>query len=143
MIEHMHFFVFFDQFSLHNHKYSIWFWNSIYNTSHSCFLDIIIFLCSVNKSFSGVLLFFYFEKRQESWFVHGLNCFLTCESAGYALPKFTQLSVNSYYAASSASHYGISLLTRKIEEAHNSRTLQEKLRWVSLGVQAWVFFSLL
>ncbi|KAH9737644.1 transmembrane protein [Citrus sinensis] len=47
---------------------------------------------------------------------------------GYALPKFTQLSVTSYYAASSASHYGISLLTRKIEEGHNSGTWQEKLR---------------
>ncbi|KAK9193942.1 hypothetical protein WN944_004643 [Citrus x changshan-huyou] len=58
----------------------------------------------------------------------GLNCFVKCESAGYALPKFTQLSVTSYYAASSASHYGISLLTRKIEEGHNSGTWQEKLR---------------
>ncbi|XP_015901347.2 uncharacterized protein LOC107434395 [Ziziphus jujuba] len=47
---------------------------------------------------------------------------------GYALPKFAQLSVTSYYAASSASHYGISLLTRRIEEAHTSRTGQESLR---------------
>ncbi|CAK9169943.1 unnamed protein product [Ilex paraguariensis] len=37
---------------------------------------------------------------------------------GYALPKFAQLTVTSYYAASSASHYGISLLTRHIEETH-------------------------
>ncbi|KAL8096676.1 uncharacterized protein LOC141693243 [Apium graveolens] len=37
---------------------------------------------------------------------------------GYALPKFTQLTVTSYYAASSASHYGISLLTRRIERGH-------------------------
>lgn len=45
---------------------------------------------------------------------------------GYALPKFTQLTVTSYYAASSASHYGISLLTRHIEERHISRTQQEQ-----------------
>ncbi|CAK7342257.1 unnamed protein product [Dovyalis caffra] len=36
--------------------------------------------------------------------------------AGYVFPKFAQLTVTSYYAASSASHYGISLLTRHIEE---------------------------
>ncbi|PON37810.1 Transmembrane protein [Parasponia andersonii] len=47
---------------------------------------------------------------------------------GYALPRFAQLTVTSYYAASSASHYGISLLTRHIEESHTSRTQQEKLR---------------
>ncbi|XP_020235778.1 uncharacterized protein LOC109815460 [Cajanus cajan] len=41
---------------------------------------------------------------------------------GYVLPKFTQLTVTSYYAASSASHYGISLLTRHIEENHSSKT---------------------
>uniref|UniRef100_A0A7N2M4H2 Uncharacterized protein n=1 Tax=Quercus lobata TaxID=97700 RepID=A0A7N2M4H2_QUELO len=46
---------------------------------------------------------------------------------GYALPKFTQLTVTSYYAASSASYYGISLLTRHIEEAHTTRTRQERL----------------
>lgn len=40
MTEHMHFFLFFDQFSLHDHKYSIWFWNFIYNTSHSPFFLI-------------------------------------------------------------------------------------------------------
>ncbi|EPS63607.1 hypothetical protein M569_11176, partial [Genlisea aurea] len=37
---------------------------------------------------------------------------------GYALPKFSQLTVASYYAAASASHYGISLLTRQIEGSH-------------------------
>uniref|UniRef100_A0A5B6YNY5 Gb protein n=1 Tax=Davidia involucrata TaxID=16924 RepID=A0A5B6YNY5_DAVIN len=47
---------------------------------------------------------------------------------GYALPKFAQLTVTSYYAASSASHYGISLLTRHIEEAHTSRVHHERLR---------------
>ncbi|RDX67019.1 hypothetical protein CR513_54151, partial [Mucuna pruriens] len=41
---------------------------------------------------------------------------------GYVLPKFTQLTVTSYYAASSASHYGISLLTRHIEENYGSKT---------------------
>ncbi|CAN0879133.1 hypothetical protein LINGRAHAP2_LOCUS12870 [Linum grandiflorum] len=45
--------------------------------------------------------------------------------AGCVLPKFAQLMVTSYYAASSASHYGISLLTREIEEAHTSRVDQE------------------
>ncbi|KAM5552716.1 hypothetical protein ABKV19_025095 [Rosa sericea] len=46
---------------------------------------------------------------------------------GYALPKFAQLTVTSYYATSSASHYGISLLTRHIEETHTSRSQQERL----------------
>nr|VDC90097.1 unnamed protein product [Brassica oleracea] len=43
----------------------------------------------------------------------------------YALPKFAQLTVTSYYASSSASHYAISMLTRRIEEAHLSRTQKE------------------
>ncbi|KAF5747736.1 hypothetical protein HS088_TW05G00463 [Tripterygium wilfordii] len=47
---------------------------------------------------------------------------------GYALPKFAQLSVTSYYAASSASHYGISLLTRHVEETYTSRTRKERIR---------------
>ncbi|GMI63352.1 Retarded Embryo Development 1 [Hibiscus trionum] len=47
---------------------------------------------------------------------------------GYALPKFTQLTVTSYYAASSASHYGISLLTRHIEDTYARRSQQERLR---------------
>ncbi|XAR68620.1 hypothetical protein NMG60_11003809 [Bertholletia excelsa] len=47
---------------------------------------------------------------------------------GYALPKFTQLTVTSYYAASSASHYAVSLLTRHIEESYTSRVQREKLR---------------
>ncbi|XP_010554895.1 PREDICTED: uncharacterized protein LOC104824485 isoform X2 [Tarenaya hassleriana] len=45
---------------------------------------------------------------------------------GYALPKFAQLTVTSYYASSSASHYWISLLTRHIEEAHTTRTQKEQ-----------------
>ncbi|KAH9623645.1 hypothetical protein KSS87_017541 [Heliosperma pusillum] len=44
----------------------------------------------------------------------------------YAFPRFTQLTVTSYYAASSSSQYGISLLTRQIEEAHTSTPRQEK-----------------
>ncbi|CAK8571237.1 unnamed protein product [Lathyrus sativus] len=45
---------------------------------------------------------------------------------GYALPNFAQLTVTSYYASSSASHYGISLLTRHIEENYNSNNLHLK-----------------
>nr|GMC96310.1 Transmembrane protein [Ipomoea batatas]GMC99924.1 Transmembrane protein [Ipomoea batatas]GMD81053.1 Transmembrane protein [Ipomoea batatas] len=46
---------------------------------------------------------------------------------GFALPKFAQLTVTSYYAASSASHHGISLLTRHIEEEHTAGAHPEKL----------------
>ena len=49
------------------------------------------------------------------------------------LPKFAQLTVTSYYASSSASHYGISLLTRHIEDTYTSRAQQEKLRWFLAG----------
>ncbi|KAK1314871.1 hypothetical protein QJS10_CPA06g02274 [Acorus calamus] len=38
---------------------------------------------------------------------------------GYALPRFSQLTVTSYYAALSVSHYAISLLTRKIEGTYS------------------------
>uniref|UniRef100_A0A803LFQ6 Uncharacterized protein n=1 Tax=Chenopodium quinoa TaxID=63459 RepID=A0A803LFQ6_CHEQI len=64
-----------------------------------------------------------------SWEGNRVQCGLMNrrQTAGYALPKFTQLTVTSYYAASSASHYGISLLTRHIEEAHISTSQQEKL----------------
>ncbi|KAK3004246.1 hypothetical protein RJ639_018981 [Escallonia herrerae] len=63
-------------------------------------------------------------------FVIGLPPLLMFSAAsaafgGYALPKFAQLTVTSYYAASSASHYGISLLTRHIEDAHPSRPQHE------------------
>ncbi|CAF1701024.1 unnamed protein product, partial [Brassica napus] len=37
----------------------------------------------------------------------------------------TCFSFTSYYASSSASHYAISMLTRRIEEAHLSRTQKE------------------
>lgn len=55
---------------------------------------------------------------------------------GYVLPKFTQLTVTSYYASSSASHYGISLLTRHIEENYSSKTRQhlKRLWWFLSGV---------
>ncbi|KAG8501101.1 hypothetical protein CXB51_003192 [Gossypium anomalum] len=65
-------------------------------------------------------------------FVTGIPLLLMFSGAsaafgGYALPKFTQLTVTSYYAASSASHYGISLLTRHIEDAY-ATPQQERLR---------------
>ncbi|XP_022746346.1 uncharacterized protein LOC111296351 [Durio zibethinus] len=66
-------------------------------------------------------------------FVTGIPLLLMFSGAsaafgGYALPKFAQLTVTSYYAASSASHYGISLLTRHIEETYTTRSQQERLR---------------
>ncbi|GKV25878.1 hypothetical protein SLEP1_g35259 [Rubroshorea leprosula] len=66
-------------------------------------------------------------------FVTGIPLLLMFSGAsaalgGYVLPKFTQLTVTSYYAASSASHYGISLLTRHIEGTHISRSQQDRLR---------------
>ncbi|KAH7567806.1 hypothetical protein JRO89_XS07G0154100 [Xanthoceras sorbifolium] len=66
-------------------------------------------------------------------FVTGIPLLLMFSGAsaafgGYALPEFAQLTVTSYYAASSGSHYGISLLTRHIEESHTSRTWQQRLR---------------
>ncbi|RVW30792.1 hypothetical protein CK203_077102 [Vitis vinifera] len=65
--------------------------------------------------------------RGESQFVNDSN-FSRAVFIGYALPKFAQLTVTSYYAASSASHYGISLLTRHIEEVHTAQSHREKLR---------------
>ncbi|KAB5552870.1 hypothetical protein DKX38_010181 [Salix brachista] len=56
-----------------------------------------------------------------------LTAILT-KGISHVLPKFAQLTVTSYYASSSASHYGISLLTRHIEDAYTSRAQQEKLR---------------
>nr|ACU13230.1 unknown [Glycine max] len=53
---------------------------------------------------------------------------LSAAFGGYVLPKFTQLTVTSYYASSSASHYGISLLTRHIEENYSSKTRQHLKR---------------
>ncbi|XP_031499013.1 uncharacterized protein LOC116263404 isoform X2 [Nymphaea colorata] len=44
---------------------------------------------------------------------------------GYVLPRFAQCSVTSYYAASSASHYTISQLTRRVEGV-GSGTQHEK-----------------
>ncbi|KAL5728018.1 hypothetical protein ACHQM5_001146 [Ranunculus cassubicifolius] len=50
----------------------------------------------------------------------------TASFGGYAVPKFAQLSVTSYYAASSASHYAISRLTRYIEDSHASPRQDKK-----------------
>ncbi|CAI9100970.1 OLC1v1038168C1 [Oldenlandia corymbosa var. corymbosa] len=65
-------------------------------------------------------------------FVVGIPAYVTYAAAsaafgGYALPRFTQLSVTSYYAASSASSYCISLITRQIEDNHISRSQHERL----------------
>lgn len=48
--------------------------------------------------------------------------------SGYALPNFSQLTVTSYYTASSVSHNGVSLLTRHIEEDRLSRIQHKELR---------------
>uniref|UniRef100_A0A0A8Y851 Gb protein n=1 Tax=Arundo donax TaxID=35708 RepID=A0A0A8Y851_ARUDO len=45
----------------------------------------------------------------------------------YALPRFAQLTVTSYYAASSGSHYAVSQISRQIESAHLSES-NEKSR---------------
>ncbi|KAK6149241.1 hypothetical protein DH2020_016766 [Rehmannia glutinosa] len=75
------------------------------------------------------------ESEGAKWlpFVIGLPPLLMFSAAsaafgGYALPNFTQLTVTSYYAASSASHYGISLVTRHIEDDHFSRIQHKELR---------------
>ena len=47
--------------------------------------------------------------------------------AAYALPRFAQLTVTSYYSASSGSHYAVSQITRQIESAHFSES-EEKSR---------------
>ncbi|XP_015158369.1 uncharacterized protein [Solanum tuberosum] len=65
-------------------------------------------------------------------FVIGLPPLLMFSAAsatfgGYAIPVFSQLTMTSYYAASIASHYGISLLTRRIEEAHTSGVQPKRL----------------
>lgn len=67
-------------------------------------------------------------------YIYQIGCWSV---VGYALPKFTQLTVTSYYAASSASHYGISLLTRRIEEAHTTQTRQERLGWFLAGAHTY------
>ncbi|KAL1554567.1 hypothetical protein AAHA92_15112 [Salvia divinorum] len=78
----------------------------------------------------------YFQNRVKGpkWlpFVIGLPPLLMYSAAstafgGYALPKLSQLIVTSYYASSSVSHYGISLLTRHIEDNHISKVQQKQL----------------
>ncbi|EXB51312.1 hypothetical protein L484_004581 [Morus notabilis] len=91
-------------------------------------------LCAIHGVNTGIP---YLQSRVKGpkWlpFLVGLPPLLIFSGAsaafgGYALPRFAQLTVTSYYAASSASNYAISLLTRKIEEAHTSRTQQKRLR---------------
>lgn len=43
----------------------------------------------------------------------------------YVVPRFAQLTVTSYYAASSASHYAISRATRYFEESHSSQSSRD------------------
>ncbi|KAF9615346.1 hypothetical protein IFM89_022997 [Coptis chinensis] len=83
-------------------------------------------LSSVHGLNSG-LSFVQKHVKGPKWvsFVVGLPSFLLFAAAsatfgGYAFPKFVQLSVTSYYTASSASHYAISHLTRSIEESRIS-----------------------
>ncbi|WVZ82055.1 hypothetical protein U9M48_029364 [Paspalum notatum var. saurae] len=45
----------------------------------------------------------------------------------YALPRFAQLTVTSYYAASTGAHYAVSQITRLIEGSHISES-DEKSR---------------
>ncbi|KAG1360561.1 GTP-binding protein rho1 [Cocos nucifera] len=46
----------------------------------------------------------------------------------YAVPRFAQLTVTSYYAASSASHFAISQITRYVEGANSSHDHHDKPR---------------
>ncbi|CAL9081146.1 unnamed protein product [Musa textilis] len=43
----------------------------------------------------------------------------------YVVPRFAQLTVTSYYAASSASHHAVSRATRYIEESHSSQSSRD------------------
>ncbi|XP_039129002.1 uncharacterized protein LOC120264937 [Dioscorea cayenensis subsp. rotundata] len=47
---------------------------------------------------------------------------------GYAVPKFAQLSVTSYYTASNTAQRAISQVTRYIEDKHSCHALNEKSR---------------
>ncbi|KAG9148284.1 hypothetical protein Leryth_012250 [Lithospermum erythrorhizon] len=92
-------------------------------------------LLSAVHAFNSGLPYIQKHVKGPKWlpFVVGVPPFLMYSAAsaafgGYALPKFTQLTVTSYYAASSASHYGLSLLTRHIEDAHTSRIQCQKLQ---------------
>ncbi|CAO2831861.1 unnamed protein product [Amaranthus hypochondriacus] len=90
-------------------------------------------MLSATHAFNTGIPFVQKHVKGPKWlpFVVGLPPLLISSAAcaafgGYALPKFTQLTVTSYYAASSAAHYGISLMTRHIEEVHISTSRQEK-----------------
>ncbi|XP_055829270.1 uncharacterized protein LOC129898598 isoform X2 [Solanum dulcamara] len=91
-------------------------------------------LLSATHGFNTGIPFVQRHVKGPKWlpFVIGLPPLLMFSAAsaafgGYALPRFTQLTMTSYYAASSASHYGISLLTRHIEEAHTCGVQRERL----------------
>ncbi|XP_065848121.1 uncharacterized protein [Euphorbia lathyris] len=90
-------------------------------------------LLSAVSGFNTGIPFLQNRLKGPKWlpFVVGLPPLLMVSGAcaafgGYALPEFAQLTVTSYYAASSASHYGVSLLTRRIEEAYNPQAQQER-----------------
>ncbi|KAL3755337.1 hypothetical protein ACJRO7_002394 [Eucalyptus globulus] len=92
-------------------------------------------LLSAVYSFNTGIPFIQNRVRGPKWlpFVVGLPPLLLFSGASaafgaYALPKFTQLTVTSYYASSSASHYWISLLTRKVEEGHTSEIQRGKVK---------------
>ena len=92
-------------------------------------------LLSAVHSFNTGIPYLQNRLKGPKWlpFVVGLPPLLIFSGAsaafgGYALPKFTQLTVTSYYAASSASHYGISLITRHIEDSYSPQTQQERHR---------------
>ncbi|KAL9237781.1 hypothetical protein vseg_012288 [Gypsophila vaccaria] len=91
-------------------------------------------MLSAIHGFNTGIPFFQKHVKGPKWlpFVVGLPPLLIWSGAcaafgGYSLPRFTQLTVTSYYAASSTSHYGISLLTRHVEEKHMSTSRPEKL----------------
>ncbi|CAN6835937.1 unnamed protein product [Brassica oleracea var. botrytis] len=79
----------------------------------------------------GVLCFILPQRSVMSMSSHVLCIYICMFSFKKALELFDlvtifdQLTVTSYYASSSASHYGISMLTCHIEEYYLSRTLKE------------------
>ncbi|KAJ4903042.1 Uncharacterized protein Rs2_16993 [Raphanus sativus] len=71
---------------------------------------------------SHLLLLLIGSNAARVWYSSGVGAAF----GGYALPKFAQMTVTSYYSSSSASHYVISMLTRRIEDAHLSRTRNKR-----------------
>ncbi|XP_078429495.1 uncharacterized protein LOC144701651 [Wolffia australiana] len=92
-------------------------------------------LLSVVHSFNTGIPFLKRHVPGPKWlqFAVGIPSLLVYSSASaalgnYAVPKFAQLSVTSYYTASSVSQYAISQLTRHIEETYKSESQNEKER---------------